>query len=49
MDIFADIDDTEDLFETKSRKNKKESDLKETIRSYKPKIVYSKVNYKIDE
>jgi len=46
MDIFANIDDSCDLFETKIKKKTVESTIKESIFSYKPKIVYPKVGVK---
>jgi hypothetical protein len=43
MDIFANLDDSEDIFETKSKRKINESDIKETVLNYKPKTVYPKV------
>lgn len=43
MDIFANIDDSCDLFETKIKKKADESAIKQSIFSYKPKIAYPKV------
>jgi hypothetical protein len=42
MDIFANMEDSDDIFETKSKKSTVFL-IKETILSYKPKYVYPKV------